>query len=144
MKKMYIHPTIHKLLEVLKEVDELELTIKKEYAKQHRRLVDVQHEIELSDDYDEELKCHVFDHLKEISNSRRKAKDTMFLLDFLKRRLQNGTDLYSLTKLIEDVEKEWVRNYFPRSEKDLNFSSTSSLRDSRVQLITKESRNENE
>lgn len=144
MKRMYVHPTILKLLEVLKEVESLEISSKKDYARHHRRLVDVQHEIELSDDYDEELKCHVFDHLKDISAERRQAKDTMFLLDCLKRRLQSGTDLDSLSKLISEVEQEWVRNYFPRSEKSLDFSSTSTLKDSRVKLLTRENTNENE
>lgn len=134
MQRMYIHPDISNFVQALERIETLYLEAQKEYAYQHRRMVDVQHEIELSEGYDDELKCSVFEHMKEISSERRKAKDTIFLIDTLKNKLQNGTDLDSLSKLLQDAESIWDRNYFPRSEKGLDFSSQEGLRLSRLTI----------
>ncbi|ATE85902.1 hypothetical protein Sf13_gp102 [Shigella phage Sf13] len=134
MQRMYVHPDILNFIEALEKIEKLDLESQKEYAYQHRRMVDVQHEIELSEGYDEEMKCSVFEHMKEISSERRKAKDTTFLIDTLKKKLQNGTDLVSLATLLQDAESTWDRHYFPRSEKGLDFSSQESLRLSRLTI----------
>ncbi|URY12715.1 hypothetical protein [Shigella phage ESh22] len=134
MQRMYIHPDIQNFIDALEKLERLDLEAQKEYAFHHRRMVDVQHEIELSEGYDDKMKCSVFEHMKEISSERRKAKDTIFLIDTLKNKLQNGTDLDSLSQLLQDAENTWDRNYFPRSEKGLDFSSQESLRLSRLTI----------
>lgn len=134
MQRMYVHPDIQNFIDALEKLERLDLEAQKDYAFQHRRMVDVQHEIELSEGYSEEMKCSVFEHMKEISSERRKAKDTSFLIDTLKKKLQNGTDLGSLATLLQDAESTWDRHYFPRSEKGLDFSSQEGLRLSRLTI----------
>lgn len=134
MQRMFVHPDVANFLKALEKLEELDIAAQKEYAYHHRRMVDVQHEIELSEGYDEDLKCSVFEHMKEIASDRRKAKDTCFLIDALKKKLQSGTDLCSLATLLQDVESSWDRHYFPRSEKTLDFSSPGGLKLSRLTL----------
>lgn len=134
MQRMFVHPDIQNFIDALEKLEKLDFEAQKEYAFHHRRMVDVQHEIELSEGYDDKMKCSVFEHMKEISSERRKAKDTSFLIDTLKKKLQNGTDLGSLATLLQDAESTWDRHYFPRSEKGLDFSSQEGLRLSRLTI----------
>lgn len=134
MQKMFVHPDIADFVRALQKLEELDIAAQREYAHHHRRMVDIQHEIELSENYEDDLKCSVFEHMKDVATSRRKAKDTVALLDSLKKRLQSGTDLCNLASLINDVETSWDRHYYPRSEKTLDFSSSENLKCSRKKL----------
>lgn len=138
MKTLYVHPSITKFLESLEELKMLDLTSRGEYSLQHRKLVDVQHEIELSEDaYDDDLKVAVFEHLQQIASERRKAKDTILVLDILKKTLQNGTQIESLGEVLVQADEEWKRNYFPRELKELDFTDKDSLLSSRLEMLTK-------
>ena len=139
MKTLYVHPSIQKFLESLEELKQLEVSARSEYAHQHRKLVDVQHEIELSEDaYDDGLKVAVFNHLQEIAKERRQAKDTVLVLDILKKTLHNGTQLEELGEILSMADEEWKRNYFPRELKELDFTDKDSLLLSRLSLKTKD------
>lgn len=138
MKTLYVHPSITKFLESLEELKQLDCSARSEYSHQHRRLVDIQHEIELSEDaYDDELKVSVFNHLQGVAGERRQAKDTVLVLDILKKTLHNGTQLDELGEILTLVNEEWKRNYSPREIKSLDFSSKESLLLSRLELLTK-------
>ncbi len=81
MQKMFVHPDI---ADFRAQLEELDIAAQREYAHHHRRMVDIQHEIELSENYEDDLKCSVFEHMKDVVTARRKAKDTVALLDSLK------------------------------------------------------------
>lgn len=135
MKTLYVHPSIQKFLESLEELKQLEISARSEYAHQHRKLVDVQHEIELSEDaYDDQLKVAVFNHLQEIAKERRQAKDTILVLDILRKTLHNGTQLEQLGEILTLADEEWKRNYFPRELKELDFTDKDSLLLSRLSI----------
>lgn len=137
MKQLFVHPSITKFLESLEGLKQLDCAARSEYSHQHRKLVDIQHEIELSEDgYDDEMKVAVFDHLQEVANARRQAKDTILVLDILKKTLQNGTQLEALGELVDVANEEWKRNYFPREIKSLDFTDKDSLKLSRLEMIT--------
>lgn len=143
MKTLYVHPSITKFLESLDELKQLDCSARSEYSHQHRKLVDIQHEIELSEDsYDAELKVAVFDHLQEVANERRKAKDTILVLDILKKTLHNGTQLETLGEILAMADEEWKRNYFPRQIKTLDFTSKDSLKLSRLEMLTRPDSND--
>lgn len=138
MKTLYVHPSITKFLESLEELKTLDRSARSEYSHQHRRLVDIQHEIELSEDaYDDEVKVAVFNHLQEVAHDRRQAKDTILVLDILKRMLQNGVQLEGISEVLSHADEEWKRNYFPREIKSLDFTDKDSLLSSRLELLTR-------
>lgn len=138
MKTLFVHPSITKFLESLEELKQLDCSARSEYSHHHRRLVDIQHEIELSEDaYEPELKVAVFDHLQEVANERRKAKDTILVLDILKKTLHNGTQLEALGEVLTMADEEWKRNYFPRQIKSLDFTNKDSLKLSRLEMTTR-------
>lgn len=145
MKTLFVHPAITKLLESLEEIKQLELTSRADYTSHHRKLVDVQHEIELSEDaYDDGMKVAVFNNLQEIAGERRKAKDTILVLDILKKTLHNGTQLEALQEILDLANEEWKRNYFPREIKSLDFSNKDSLKLSRLEIMTRPSGHQTE
>ena len=136
MKTLFVHPSILKFLESLEELKALEISARSEYAQHHRKLVDVQHEIELSEDaYDDEVKVAVFNHLQKIATERRQAKDTILVLDILKKTLHNGTQLEELGEILTMADEEWKRNYFPREIKSLDFTDKDSLLLSRLSMM---------
>lgn len=138
MKTLYVHPSITKFLESLEELKMLDVSSRGGYNHHHRRLVDIQHEVELSEDaYDDEMKVSVFNHLQEVAKQRREAKDTILVLDILKKTLQNGTQLESLGEVLVQADEEWKRNYFPREIKELDFTDKDALRLSRLEMLTK-------
>ncbi len=138
MKTLFVHPVITEFLESLEKLKQLDCSARSEYTHHHRNLVDIQHEIELSEDaYDVEMKAAVFDHLQSIASDRRQAKDTILVLDILKKTLQNGTQLETLQNVLDTANEEWKRNYFPRQIKSLDFSNKDSLKLSRLEMITR-------
>ncbi len=138
MKKLFVHPVIREFLESLEKIKQLECAAHSEYTHHHRNLVDIQHEIELSEDaYTDDMKAAVFDHLQTIAKDRRQAKDTMLVLDILRKTLQNGTQLETLLNILDTADEEWKRNYFPRQIKSLDFSDKESLKLSRLEMLTK-------
>ncbi|ACH89004.1 hypothetical protein Erwinia_phage_Tian_00081 [Erwinia phage Tian] len=132
MNKLNIHPVYQDFIKSLEAVLALEKQAQKEYSHCHAQMVDVQHEIELSEGYEDLLKVIVFDHLKEISQERRKHKDTLLISDMLRKMLRGGIELEDLLRLLEDSGKEWSRHYTPRAEKSLDFQSPEKLRESRI------------
>ncbi|AZV02152.1 hypothetical protein Arno162_112 [Pectobacterium phage Arno162] len=137
MKTLNVHPVITKFLESLDELQRLECSARHDYNLHHRQLVDVQHEVELSGiGYDDTMKVAVFNHLQEIAHNRRQAKDTILVLDMIKKMLQNGTQLEALSDVMKHVEEEWKRNYFPREIKTLDFTSEEALVSSRLEMLT--------
>lgn len=138
MKTLYVHPIITQFLKSLDDLQKLDCSARTEYSHQHRKLVDIQHEIELSEDaYDDSMKVEVFNHLQEVANDRRHAKDTILVLDILKKTLQNGTQLETLGDVLDLANEEWKRNYSPRQIKSLDFSDKESLKLSRLEMITR-------
>lgn len=140
MKTLTVHPVITKFLESLDELKTLDCSARSEYNHQHRRLVDIQHEIELSEDaYSDEMKVQVFNHLQQVAFERRQAKDTILVLDLLKKVLQNGTQIDELGEVLSLADEEWKRNYFPRELKELDFTDKDTLVSSRLEMLTKPS-----
>lgn len=138
MKTLYVHPVITRFLESLDDLKALDSSARSEYSHQHRKLVDIQHEIELSEDaYDDSLKVAVFNHLQSVANDRRKAKDTILVLDILKKMLQNGSQLEALSEVLSQADEEWKRNYSPREIKELDFTDKDKLVSSRLDMLTK-------
>lgn len=138
MKTLFVHPTITKFMESLEELKQLDCSARSEYSHQHRRLVDIQHEIELSEDaYEDEIKVQVFNHLQEVALERRQAKDTILVLDMLKKTLHNGTQLETVSEFLDLANEEWKRNYFPRELKSLDFTDKDSLKLSRLEMLTR-------
>lgn len=138
MKTLYVHPVITQFLKSLDAIKQLDISSRSEYNHQHRRLVDVQHEIELSEDaYSDELKIAVFDQLQAIAFERRQAKDTILVLDMLKKMLQNGAQLDEISEVLVHADEEWKRNYSPREIKELDFTDKNTLLSSRLEMLTK-------
>ncbi|AEJ81320.1 hypothetical protein Erwinia_phage_Rouille_00071 [Erwinia phage Rouille] len=132
MNKLNIHPVFQNFIESLEAVLALEKESQKAYSHSHARMVDVQHEIELSEDYEDVLKVLVFDQMKEISKERRRHKDTLLIMDMLRKMLRTGIEVEDLSRFLEESGKEWSRHYTPRAEKSLNFQSPEKLRESRI------------
>ncbi len=138
MKTLYVHPVITRFLESLEEIKRLDVSAHSEYSHQHRKLVDIQHEIELSEDaYSDELKISVFNNLQKIAFERRQAKDTILVLDILKKMLQNGVQLEEVSEVLVRADEEWRRNYSPRELKELDFTNKDTLLSSRLEMETK-------
>ncbi|XAO54263.1 hypothetical protein [Yersinia phage vB_YenM_P778] len=134
MNNVFVHQKIAEFLKITEELVTLDKDIRRIYHSDHRRMVDIQHEIELSENYSDEMKINVFNHAKEVSKLRRQSKDTILVLDALEKLLQNGTSLGSLKDALHIASEEAKRNYAPREIKTLDFSDGETLRESRKHI----------
>lgn len=134
MSNFYVHPKIEQFLSLVDELIELDKDNRKDYHTNHRKMVDIQHEIELSEDYDDDTKLGVFNHLKEVAHERRRTKDTVLIMDALEKLLQSGTSLSGLKDALFIADEEAQRNYAPREIKTLDFSSKEKLTESRKRI----------
>lgn len=134
MNNLYIHEKVRDFIESLDSLLATEKNAQKEYTHSHMAMVDVQHEIELSTCYEDDLKVAVFDHMKSVARERRKHKDTIVLIDLIRKAVRDGVELEQLSRLLDDSGDKWERHYSPRCVKGLDFSDAESLRDSRLKL----------
>lgn len=137
MNNVFIHEAIEDLFTMAEIVAELDKDVRHEYNKHHRQMIDLQHEMELSEQYTEDMKAHVFDQMQEVARNRRKAKDTMLVIDSLNKVLHNGTTLTNLREALVIASEEIKRNYMPREFKSLDFSNSDSLFESRTKIMEK-------
>lgn len=132
MKNIKLNPIFKELTQLIDKLSVEERSAQKAYAHAHARMVDLQHEIEFSEGYEAPLKVQVFDELKSVAKERRAYKDTLLVFNMLHKLLCEGTDLASIAKLLEDSGEDWSRHYSPRENKDLDFTSPETLKDSRI------------
>lgn len=131
MNSLYVDPVIQNLNSVLSEMISLEQTAQKNYNHYHAMMVDLQHEVELSEGYDPEMVMSLFSDLKNASAERRKWKDTTILIAEIRKNMVNGIDVTSLSDVISSASGGWSRNYSPRVIDYIDFTSTDSLKQSR-------------
>lgn len=117
--------------EALKDLVELETIAKKNYSQKHAQMVDLQHEVELSEGYSPAMIENLYNDQKRVAKERRLWKDTLLVIEQIKRNMQDGVDIGDLSDVVSGASKEWGRSYTPRSIKYLDFSSRESLYKSR-------------
>jgi hypothetical protein len=138
MKTLFVHPLLVGLNSTLESIVELEREAQRKYNHYHTKMVDLQHEIEMSKDYTEEMIIDLYFDLKAASLDRRKWKDTLILIENLRANLQKGIDIETLNRVLSNASDGWSRNYTPRVLKEMDFKSPETLFLSRQKKIEDE------
>jgi hypothetical protein len=137
MNTVFIHPTLIGLNSTLESIVELEREAQKKYNHYHTKMVDLQHEVEMSKDYTDEMIRSLYMDLKSASLDRRKWKDTLTMIENLRSNLQHGVDIEGLNTLLSNASDGWSRSYTPRVLKEMDFKSPETLFLSRQRKIQK-------
>lgn len=138
MNTVFMHPTLICLNSTLESIVELEREAQKKYNHYHTKMIDLQHEVEMSKDYTDAMIRSLYMDLKSASLDRRKWKDTITMIENIRANLQKGVDIEALNRVLSNASDGWSRNYTPRILKEMDFKSPETLFLSRQKKIENE------
>lgn len=132
MKPYHIDGRLKHLAASISELPKIKQEALEGYERTQGAMIDLQHEIELSEDYTDENYLSLVYEMKKNSLQRRVYKDTLHMIALIEKCIENR-DLLGIVEVISKSESDWTRKYSPRVIKSLDFTSPKALLLSRQQ-----------